>query len=648
MLAHLPRAYRDWRVPQAIGTLTEGEAILVGRVLNVKERAGRFPLVTVNLADDTGTIAAKFFGRRHLFGRFAAGDRLFVSGRVTRAGLLPEINVTAHRELRGDEPYVGEIVPVYGASKDLPTRTIRTTIAKNLERLVSARVDALPPALVKQHDFPPLREAWFGVHAPRDPSDVERGRGRIVFEEFFGIALAAALKRARREAAGGATPIEPPPDWYERFVAELPFAPTGAQTRVIEQIARDMRRTAPMNRLLQGDVGSGKTLVAAAAIVLAHLGGLQSALMAPTEILAAQHAQKLAPLLLPFGIAVEAVFSSLGARERRTANERIASGAASLAVGTHALLTESTDFARLGLVVIDEQHRFGVEQRARLRAKSAAPHTLYMTATPIPRTLAQTKYADLDVSIIDELPPGRTPVATFVIRENRKPLAYDFLRKNVEAGHQAYVVAPAIDVGETALSSALKEAEYIARDVFPDLRVAVLHGRLPAKEKDAVMASFKRGEIDVLVATTVVEVGVDVPNASVMMILDAERFGLATLHQLRGRVGRGAAESFCILVAPNDAEAIERLDVLVETNDGFKVAEEDLRLRKAGVLAGTTQAGANDTIGNIVDDFKLYMEAKGSAEAIVSADPELAAPEHLSLRALIDDVAAARALLVTA
>jgi len=648
MLAHLPRAYRDWRVPQAIGTLTEGEAILVGRVQSVKERAGRFPLVTVNLADDTGMIAAKFFGRRHLFGRFAPGDRLFVSGRVTRAGLLPEINVTAHRELRGDEPYVGEIVPVYGASKDLPTRTIRTTIAKNLDRLVSARVDALPPALVKQHGFPPLREAWFGVHAPRDPADVERGRGRIVFEEFFGIALAAALKRARREAAGGATPIEPPPDWYERFVAELPFAPTGAQTRVIEQIARDMRRTAPMNRLLQGDVGSGKTLVAAAAIVLAHLGGLQSALMAPTEILAAQHAQKPAPLLLPFGIAVEAVFSSLGTRERRTANERIASGAASLAVGTHALLTESTDFARLGLVIIDEQHRFGVEQRARLRAKSAAPHTLYMTATPIPRTLAQTKYADLDVSIIDELPPGRTPVATFVVRENRKPLAYEFLRKNVEAGHQAYVVAPAIDVGETALSSALKEAEYIAREVFPDLRVAVLHGRLPSKEKDAVMASFKRGEVDILVATTVVEVGVDVPNASVMMILDAERFGLATLHQLRGRVGRGAAESFCILVAPNDAEVIERLDVLVETNDGFKVAEEDLRLRKAGVLAGTTQAGANDTIGNIVDDFKLYMEAKGSAEAIVSADPELAAPEHLSLRALIDDVAAARALLVTA
>jgi ATP-dependent DNA helicase RecG len=411
-----------------------------------------------------------------------------------------------------------------------------------------------------------------------------------------------------------------------------------------------MRRTAPMNRLLQGDVGSGKTLVAAAAIVVAHLGGLQSALMAPTEILASQHAEKLAPLLLPFGIGVEMIAASLGARERRAANDRIASGAAALAVGTHALLTESVDFARLGLVVIDEQHRFGVEQRARLRAKSTAPHTLYMTATPIPRTLAQTKYADLDLSIIDELPPGRTPVATYVVRQSRKDRVYEFVRKNVAAGRQAYVVAPAIDAGETALSGALAEADEFRREVFPDLRVAVLHGRMPAREKAEVMASFKRGDVDVLVATTVVEVGVDVPNASVMVVLDADRYGLATLHQLRGRVGRGAADSYCILVAPDDVGVLERLDILARTNDGFQVAEEDLRLRQSGELAGTAQAGTGDdgTIGNIVDDFKLYMEAKAAAEAIVSADPELAAPEHRPLHQLIDEVAAARALLVTA
>lgn len=649
LLAYLPRLYRDWRVPQAISTLTDGEAIVIGRVIRVKERAGRFSLVTADLEDETGVIAAKWFGRKHLFGRFQAGDRVFVSGRVTRTGFITEINVTNHRELREDEVYEGEIVPVYAATKELPSRTIRAAIAKNLDRLLAGRADALPAAIVREHDFPPLREAWYGVHAPRDMDDIDRGRGRIVFEEFFGIALAAALKRARREAAGGAVAIAPPQRWYENFQAELPFAPTKAQTRVIEQIARDMHRSAPMNRLLQGDVGSGKTLVAAAAIVLAHLGGVQSALMAPTEILASQHAQKLAPLLLPFGITVEAVFGSMGARERRTAVDRIGSGAASLAVGTHALLTESVEFQRLGLVVIDEQHRFGVAQRALLRAKSTAPHTLYMTATPIPRTLAQTKYADLDLSIIDELPPGRTPVATYVVRNSRKESVYDFVRKNVEKGHQAYVVAPSVDGGETALTSALAEAEYIARDVFPDLRVGVLHGRMPAKEKDAVMSGFKRGEIDVLVATTVVEVGVDVPNASCMVVLDAERFGLATLHQLRGRVGRGAAVSSCILVAPDEKVAIERLDILTKTNDGFKVAEEDLRLRNAGELAGTSQAGdAQSTIGNFYDDFALYMQAKGAAEAIISEDPGLAQPQHANLRALIDDVAAARALLVTA
>ncbi len=667
LLAYLPRAYRDWRVPQPIATLVEGEAIVVGRVVRVKERAGRFPLVTADLSDESGTVAAKWFGRKHLFGRFAAGDRLFVTGRVTRTGLLPEMNVSAHRELHGDEPYVGEIVPVYGATKDLPSRTIRSTIAKNLDGLIGDRADALPPALAQAFDFPSPRAAWYGVHAPHDMIDVDRGRRRIIFEEFFGIALAAALKRARREAAGGATPAHPPAGWYDAFVAELPFAPTGAQTRVIAQIARDMERVAPMNRLLQGDVGSGKTLVAAAAIVLAHHAGMQSALMAPTEILAAQHARKLAPLLLPFGIAVEAVFGSMGARERRNAHERLASGEAALAVGTHALLTETVDFARLGLAIIDEQHRFGVAQRARLRAKGATlPHTLYMTATPIPRTLAQTKYADLDVSIIDEIPPGRRPIQTFVIRASRTEHVYDFVRKNVEMGRQAFVVTPAIDSSEsgradcsetrpsempsrTTPASALATAEELRGDIFKDLRVGVLHGRMPVKEKDAVMDGFKRDAIDVLVATTVVEVGVDVPNASVMVILDANRYGLAQLHQLRGRVGRGTAQSYCLLVAPDDAPDTERLDILAQTTDGFAIAEADLQLRRAGELAGTAQAGGNDgTIGDLVNDFALYMRAKEAADEIVARDPEFREPGHRALRALIDDVAAARALLVTA
>jgi len=633
-----------------IASVREGEAIVVGRVMHVKERKGRgrFQLVTATLQDDTGAIQAKWFGQRYMSGKLAPGDRIFVAGRVAGAGFLREINVTAHRLLRENERFEGEIIPVYAASKDLPSRTIRSTIAKNLDRLIAQHTDALPPPLVRRFGFPPLAKAWRDVHAPRDLDDAARAKERIVFDEFFAIALAAAVKRARREAEGGAHALTHPDGFWDAFAAELPFAPTGAQRRVIDRIWSDMARTAPMNRLLQGDVGSGKTLVAAAAIVLAHKGGVQSALMAPTEILAAQHAAKLAPLLLPFGVTVEAVFGSQGARERRRAEERIASGEAALAVGTHALLTESVAFRELGLVVIDEQHRFGVNQRKTLREKSAAPHTLAMTATPIPRTLAQTKYADMDVSIIDELPPGRTPIRTFVVRESRKSRVYELVRKAVATGQQAYVVAPAIDASETALTGALAEAEHLRKKIFPDLRVDVLHGKMPPREKDAVMDRFKRGETDVLVSTTVVEVGVDVPNASVMVVLDAHRYGLAQLHQLRGRVGRGVAESYCILVPPDDAAEVERLHVLEETTDGFEIAEADLRLRRAGELAGTAQAGGADTIGNIVDDFALYMRAKEAADAIVASDPDLSAPEHRPLLALLDESASARAMLITA
>ena len=651
LLSYIPRAYKDWRTPMPIASLhalDEGDAVVVGTLARVRERQGKFPLVSAELVDESGSITANWFGRRHLFGKLSGGERVFATGRVARKGLLASLNVMTHKLLREGEPYVGEIVPVYGATKDLPSRQIRTIVAKNLDALIERRHDVLPKGIVERFDFPPLAQAWRAVHAPREPESVARGRRRIVFEEFFGIALAAAIKRARRAAAGGADALVARPDLWQTFTAELPFVPTGAQKRVIEQIWADMARTAPMNRLLQGDVGSGKTLVAAAAVVLAARHGVQTALMAPTEILASQHAKKLAPLLLPFGIAVEAVFGSMGARERRRAEDRIASGEAMLAVGTHALLTESVTFKKMGLAIIDEQHRFGVAQRARLRSKSDAPHTLYMTATPIPRTLAQTKYADLDLSIIDELPPGRTPIETFVLRESRKAQAYALVRKNIELGRQAYVVAPAIEESESALTSALAEAEHIRTRVFPDLRVEVLHGKMPAREKDRVMGAFAAGDVDVLVATTVVEVGVDVPNASVMVILDANRYGLAQLHQLRGRVGRGVERSFCILIAPDDAGEVERLNIVAETTDGFKIAEEDLRIRREGEFAGTAQAGvAGSTVGNIVQDFELYMKAKAEADAILSRDPELQDDENRRLLELVDSVAAARAILVT-
>ena len=364
---------------------------------------------------------------------------------------------------------------------------------RNLRALVAGVDDVVPPQITQRYRLPPLAQSWYEVHAPTSPEALVPARRRIVFDEFFGIALAAALKRARRAKAGGARMMEVDPGLLAAFEAGIAFPLTRAQRRVIAEIWSDMTRPSPMNRLLQGDVGSGKTLVAAAAIVLAARNGVQSALMAPTEILAAQHAAKLAPLLLPHGIAVEPLFGSQGAGDRRTALAHIGSGEAMLAVGTHALLTESVEFANLGLVIIDEQHRFGVEQRARLRSKSKEPHTLHMTATPIPRTLAQVKYADFDLSVIDELPPGRTPVETYVLRETRKPLAYEFIRRNVALGRQAYVVAPAIDETENALTSALAEAERLRSAVFKDLRVEVLHGRMTPREKDRTMEAFTRG-----------------------------------------------------------------------------------------------------------------------------------------------------------
>jgi ATP-dependent DNA helicase RecG len=432
------------------------------------------------------------------------------------------------------------------------------------------------------------------------------------------------------------------------FEKELPFPLTGAQRRVIGEIWNDMAQDSPMNRMLQGDVGSGKTLVAAGAILLAARNGVQSALMAPTEILAAQHAAKLAPLLMPFGITVEAVFGSQSTKARASATAKIAGGEAFVAVGTHALITEGVEFARLGLAVIDEQHRFGVQQRAKLRAKGTAPHTLHMTATPIPRTLAQSIYADLDVSIIDELPPGRTPIESFALRRSRLHLAYEFVRKNVAIGHQAYIVAPAIEESENDLTSVVAEAERLQNDVFPDLKLGLLHGRMSAREKEDVMQRFVRNELQILVATTVIEVGVDVPNASVMVVLDAQRYGLAQLHQLRGRVGRGAAKSYCLMIAPDEAGEVERLQILTESNDGFAIAEEDLRLRGPGEFAGTQQSGlAEFRVADLVRDIAIYRDAKSVAERIVSADPALRAPEHGGLRALIDGEPSARAMLLS-
>ena len=628
-----------------------GEENAVGIIDDVRERRVRdLEIVEARMHDDAGAFVAKWIGRkRFVIGRFTPGMRLFVRGRIERSFAQTALNVSQYAILREGEQYQGEMVPVYRASKDLTTRKIATVVRKNIGRLLDlAGDDPLPAGVAKSRGYGSLREAYASVHLPASPEEAQRARERFIFTEFLVLAAAAQLRRAQRERSHDAHALRIPPDLLALFSSNMPFALTPAQERVIGEIWSDMAREIPMNRLLQGDVGSGKTLVAAAAVVLAARNGVQSALMAPTEILASQHAAKLAPLLLPFGITLEAVFGSQGQRARASAMSRIASGEASVAVGTHALLTEGVEFRDLGLAIIDEQHRFGVEQRAKLRAKGVAPHTLHMTATPIPRTLAQSRYADLDVSIIDELPPGRTPIETYALRTSRLELAYEFVRDNVAAGRQAYVVAPAIEEGESELTSVVAEAERLKETVFSDLRLGLLHGRLTPKEKDEVMGRFVAGEIDVLVATTVVEVGVDVPNASVMVILDAQRYGLAQLHQLRGRVGRGAAKSFCLLVYPEDAVETERLQILTESTDGFRIAEEDLRIRGPGEFAGTQQSGEPGfLIADIVADFAVYAQARAEAEQLIAADPQLRQPQHAGLRAVLERAPSTRGLLIS-
>jgi ATP-dependent DNA helicase RecG len=654
LLDYLPFRYDDLRYPtpaRQLGT-SGSEENAVGRVTGVKERRLRgLEIVEVQLVDDAGdTFAAKWIGRnRYVYGRFHEGMRLFVRGRVERSFVGPVVNVTQYASLENGEVYHGEMVPVYRASKDLATRKIAAVVKKNLPRLLDAASDdPIPLEISRERSYAELRDAYRSLHAPKTPEEAQQARERFIFGEFLMLATAAQLRRNERARDHDAQALRVPPELLAEFERSMPFALTGAQRKVIGEIWDDMARDVPMNRLLQGDVGSGKTLVAAAAIVLAARNGMQSALMAPTEILAAQHAAKLAPLLLPFGIGLEAVFGSQGARSRNAALGRLASGEAAVGVGTHALLTEGVDFNRLGLAIIDEQHRFGVEQRARLRAKGVSPHTLHMTATPIPRTLAQSIYADLDLSIIDELPPGRTPIETFAVRTSRLDRVYAFVRENVASGHQAYIVAPAIDEGENALTSAVAEAERLRSDVLSDLRVGLLHGRMTTREKDDVMQRFVRGELDVLVATTVIEVGVDVANANVMVVLDAHRYGLSQLHQLRGRVGRGAAKSYCVLSYPDDGGETERLSILTRSTDGFAIADEDLRLRGPGEFAGTMQSGASDLrLADLVADIDVYRAAKVAAEAIVANDPGLSRPDHSGLRVLLERRPSTQTLLLS-
>jgi ATP-dependent DNA helicase RecG len=597
----------------------------------------RAPLVLL-LRDASGYGTATLFGRGWLTRVLQRGHRLILHGKGARFKDKVTLQVQDWElvESDDDEPiHAGALVPVYSSTEGLPQRALRALLWRLVEAHAGDIAETLPDTLRRRRDLPGLDEAVRGAHFPQSDAQRQTALRRLAFEDFLLLQLGLAILKSRTTRARGIA-MSPPGTLVARLRQALPWPLTAAQVRVWDEIRQDMAAPHPMHRLLQGDVGSGKTIVAAMAVLTAVEAGHQAAVMAPTEILAEQHFMTLSQLLEPLGVPVTLLTSAVKTRERASRRAALAAGEVGCAIGTHALVQERVEFRRLGLVVVDEQHRFGVAQRARLKAKGEHPDVLVMTATPIPRTLALTVYGDLDVSVLDQLPPGRQPVVTVSRTEGRRPRIYAFLREQVAAGRQIYVVYPLIEESEAIdLKAATDMAARLQKEVFPDLRVGLLHGRLPFEDKESIMRRFKAGEIHVLVSTTVIEVGIDVPNASVMLIEHAERFGLSQLHQLRGRVGRGPWKSYCILLAAGKLgeEAERRVQAMTETNDGFRIAEVDLQLRGPGEFFGTRQSGLPEfRVADLLRDGALLEEARRDALAIVAADPELRASEHRGLR----------------
>jgi ATP-dependent DNA helicase RecG len=642
LLGYLPFRYEDRIrfakireiVPGQIYTV-QAQVVSGSLVRYTRARGGVFHLL---VRDDSGPLSCKFFHGGYLEARFKPGQRIVLHGKADldpyRPGRIEMIN-PEYELLGAEEPdstEVGRIVPIYEAIGGVSSRMMRRTIYAALGNLRGMLPDPLPAELLDRYKFPSRSEAIQFVHFPPQTESVEalnsfrsQAHQRLIFEEFFFYQLSVALRRkAAQQQPGIAFRVREAPI-REALKRVLPFKPTDAQKRALGEIAVDLERPVPMNRLLQGDVGSGKTIVALEAATIVIENGCQVALMAPTEILAVQHYLSARKIFARSGYSVELLISGMKPAEKKATLERIRSGAAQLVAGTHALLERQVEFARLGLVIVDEQHRFGVLQRKELMDKAIAPDVLVMTATPIPRTLSLTLYGDLDISVIDQMPPGRVPIETRWSSEAHLPGVWEFLRREMAAGRQAYVVYPVIEQAKSAesqrsLKAAIVEYERLQKTVFPERKLGLLHGRLKSEEKEYVMERFRRRELDLLVTTTVIEVGVDVPNATVMVIEHAERFGLSQLHQLRGRIGRGGEKGTCILVAPKTPgeDARARLETMVRTTNGFEIAETDLKLRGPGEFFGTRQHGQlGFHIANPLRDFDLLELARREALSLV-------------------------------
>ncbi|MFL5805980.1 MAG: ATP-dependent DNA helicase RecG [Roseiflexaceae bacterium] len=699
LLYHFPHRYDDYTSQKQIADLQIGSVeTVIATVSDIRTFSMRSGGQAIELlvGDESGSLKVVFFRQPWLARQLQVGSRVVLSGKVDSYQGLRQMSSPDWEPYTDDELiHTGRLVPVHSLTKGLYERSARTLIKQVIDRAAPLVQDYLPPPVRARAGLMPLVEAIVQMHFPADQEQLAHARRRLGFDEFLFIQLGVLQRKVLWQGERG-YPIVLDEQAHEALLEKLPFEMTGAQVRALEEIFHNMGRPVPMARLLQGDVGSGKTVVAAAAAVQAIANGLQAAIMAPTEILAEQHYKGLRALLggvrvprrppatatdeavsavgrpspaldwkagadpeqiarldeikrllgmMPEddldgqGVRVALLTGSLGAKDRRKVLEAIAAGDVDLIIGTHALITESVRYAQLGLVVVDEQHRFGVEQRQRLKDKGFNPHMLVMTATPIPRTLTLTIYGDLDTSVLDELPPGRQEIKTRWIVSSEREKAYKHIRRDVAKGRQAYVVCPLVDESEKVdLPSAEETYARLQSEVFADLRVALIHGKMLPREKDEVMVAFRNHEFDILVATAVIEVGIDVPNATTMLIEGAERFGLAQLHQFRGRVGRGIHQSYCILVSDKENEITKtRLEAMEETGDGFKLAEIDLQLRGPGEFFGTRQSGTPDLKVAQLADTRLLHAAHLEAQKILADDPKLEQPEHALLKARVDE-----------
>lgn len=663
LLEYYPRQYLDERTRTAISDIQPGTDVLIrARLISEPKNfhKGRFTITNARVADETGQLAVVWFNQPYMVKNLKAGEIYLLRGRAKQN--YSRLQLTSPQVRKAEDSLPG-LVPVYPLSGGLTQKVIFSATGQALEKLDPDQ-DMLPESY--RQDMLPYDQAVRAIHRPRTFSEVEKGRERLVFDELMIQQLALRRVRMQREKESRGVVIRPDKSKIQEVVKGLPFSLTEAQERTLDEILKDLASDRAMSRLVQGDVGSGKTIVAFLAAYAAYLCGYQTALMAPTEVLARQHLESAQKLLEPTGMKTALLTGSMSAKDRRNVLGSLADGSVDFIIGTHALISDPVAFYRPGLVITDEQHRFGVRQRLALSEKGAMTNVLVMTATPIPRTLAMILYGDMDISIMDQMPPGRTPVRTFSVDTAYEERLYAFMRKQVREGHQVYIICPMVEENaqedeadakasyqeldsqekeeesenaKLPLRPAVQYRDFLQKEIFPDLTVGLLHGKMKAQAKEAVMEEFSLGHVQILVSTTVVEVGVNVPNATLMVVENAERFGLAQLHQLRGRVGRGKAESYCVLVSDSHSVLTrKRLKTLCDSTDGFYIAEEDLHLRGAGDVFGLRQHGLPDfKLADLYRDTKILHKAQQLAETIMEADPDLKQLEHRGIRQKLDD-----------